>query len=593
MQIMQYRHDELNRALAALNDCGVPLVSLNDGKYQPSGNGDDLGIYYFVPKVAQLFDVPTVLALDIFYYTILGAALLCGAIGSLFCCRTWAGRATAIAWLTSIVCMTSVWNDVYLVAPCIAMALVPWLVWSASSGRGHAVLIPIALALGVLVSVGNQLRSHSGTGVLLFGLILVLGAHSLDWRRRAIFALVAIAGFAGPQLYFSHLVRQRDAFLATKIENYEPGGVRHAFWHPVYLGLGFLRNQYDLVWDDGAAMKAAEAVRPGVVYLSPEYSEALKEQSIAVYKRDKVFVYRTVFAKAGIVFYYFLRYAGAGLLVFWLLPRNLPYAFAFAAGIAFSGLPGVIGIPDEVYLIGFMAFASLFSAMTVAAAIDHGLIGLPAMRPLSIPWFAARPAVVRAIPITLGIVVIVIAARVAEKKTERTWKVLSGFVQSSRQAAEAERVLAMAHSSALTDDLDETQIDWQPVGAEVSVSREDGDLILVGDARPHAYQAEARIDMEGVHAAVVEYELEITEGAAALGILDSQGQWIKVDSYTKPGAYRNQLPVYVLHDSAIKLIISNGDSAVSAHARLRDLTVKRCAETGPEQVANREEATVR
>lgn len=576
MEIMGYRQQELDRALEGLRQTNVPLVSANGKLWQPSGNGDDVGIYYYVPKVAQWLDIGTPLALDVFYYTIMALAFVVATLGVLMYFRTVAGRAVAFAWLASTVCMMSPWNDVYLIAPCLALALVPLLLWLLACPRHVAVLITIGLLAGVSIGAGNLVRSHAGTGLALFALLLGTTATALSWRQRASFVAALLVGIVVPQVHFQYLVHQRDAFLTQHVEDYEPGGVRHAFWHPVYLGLGFLRNPYGLEWDDSAAMKAADAVSPGVVYLSEEYSQALKKQVIGIYHRDRVFVYRTIFAKAGITFYYVLRYAGLGLLAAVFRPKHWGCELAFAVGIGFSALPGVIGIPDEIYLVGLMAFASMYSAMSVGLAVDRCILAIPTSRWASTSWVAARPWLVRTAILAPSLILVVVCARVGGKKLDRTYHTISRFVEQSLDASQTGAVMAFVVESAFADLIDSEHLEWKRTNDNVSFRHEQGLICLTTDDVVSGYQAEATVEMNEAEALYLTYEIELEEGAIALGVLNSRGEWSKQVQFAKPGLYRSAVAVSASRDPVVKLIFSNASQSGVSRCRIRELRVGLC-----------------
>ena len=58
MQIMECRHLELDRAIKAFQETGVPLISGSEGTFSAAGHSDNVGIYYAVPWIVRTFDIP-------------------------------------------------------------------------------------------------------------------------------------------------------------------------------------------------------------------------------------------------------------------------------------------------------------------------------------------------------------------------------------------------------------------------------------------------------------------------------------------------------------------------------------------------------
>mgnify|MGYP001559786757 FL=1 len=81
MKIMDSRYSQLEDAMRGLNATDVPLVSLHEGAYFPSGYTDDLGVYYFIPKLAKAFGLSLDSTITLFFSSL----LLIGAAVSLSC----------------------------------------------------------------------------------------------------------------------------------------------------------------------------------------------------------------------------------------------------------------------------------------------------------------------------------------------------------------------------------------------------------------------------------------------------------------------------------------------------------------------------
>src|ERR1043165_5652501 len=99
MKIMPTRHAMLSEALAGLMQTGVPLVSFDGHNYGPAGHHDDSGIYYSIPAIARMLDVPLDRAIDGFFLSILVSGFFVGALGLLLLFREMPTRVVALCGL--------------------------------------------------------------------------------------------------------------------------------------------------------------------------------------------------------------------------------------------------------------------------------------------------------------------------------------------------------------------------------------------------------------------------------------------------------------------------------------------------------------
>jgi hypothetical protein len=152
--------------------------------------------------------------------------------------------------------------------------------------------------------------------------------------------------------------------------NYHPVLRQHPFWHTVYIGLGYLSNDYGLAYKDIVAAKKAHELAPDAPYCSPEYETALKTAVIDLLRKDPVFVVGTLLAKFGAVLVYFLFAANFGLLAAIRYPKSWAVEVAFVAGLAFNALFGLVAVPRLSYLEGFIAFAMLYGVISLDVALQ-------------------------------------------------------------------------------------------------------------------------------------------------------------------------------------------------------------------------------
>jgi hypothetical protein len=581
MRIMESRHQHLIQTLDGLDRSGVPLVRFDGHGFYATGQGDDLGGYYVIPKIAQWLDLPIELALDAFYYSLVAVAVVSAIVGFGFYLRSWTSRAVAAACVAYSGYLISTWNDVYLIGPCLVMGLVPWILAFARKNRHAVAIVAFAVLVGVLVATGNVLRSHAGTSVLLFTVVLMVTNTQFAWRRRALFMLALVAGLMLPSGYFRWLLHERDAFLLSQNASYQPAGKQHAFWHPVYLGLGFLRNPYNLAYDDSVAMKAVSEVNPQIVYLSAEYSATLRQLVLDLYERDATFVWRTLFAKLGILVYYILRYANLGLLAAWLSPKGWRCDLAFAAGISFSALFGVLVVPEDVYLLSLHVFAGMFAA----ASLGHFIDSPPAWPRVAASrfgqWLAARPRLLRSGSIALRFALILLALNVVEKKFKSARHAIAGVVQQSWLDGQRPLVLRLAKEGQMLEHWDLDEIPWKTLKPEVELTPQDETFTLKTGTAPYDFQVEAEIPADSALGTHVGFSLEVHQGGVAIGLLNSQYQWADLKIYHQPGVYQDELAAYVAGASGCKLIVTNWNAqSQSSQCTLKAIDVRNYSPAG-------------
>jgi hypothetical protein len=167
------------------------------------------------------------------------------------------------------------------------------------------------------------------------------------------------------------LLHNRNEFLRQQKVDCSRIITRHPFWHSVYIGFGFLNNKHNLQYDDSCADNKAHEMCPTVEGNSLEYEILLKQEVQRLWKRDPEFICQTIAAKIGIMFYYLICFANIGLIAFFFLREGwLRYA-AFAAAGAFLAIPGILVMPYQHYVLGFIALAAMFKGFVLGRLLDR------------------------------------------------------------------------------------------------------------------------------------------------------------------------------------------------------------------------------
>jgi len=175
-----------------------------------------------------------------------------------------------------------------------------------------------------------------------------------------------------PMFYFHTLFQQRDAYFASNKSYAEQLLGGHPLWHSVYIGLGFLDNEYGLKYNDDVAYNKVRSISPGTRLVSPEYEQILKRETFKFIREHPRFVLYTLFAKLGIAFFFLLVFANIGLLAAIRYPKGWPLELSFWGAISISALPGIIVIPTPPYLLGLIALATIYGIVSINHAVENG-----------------------------------------------------------------------------------------------------------------------------------------------------------------------------------------------------------------------------
>ena len=129
MNIMPARYDLLERILEGFQRTGIPLIGWENGQWVPRSAADDVGIYYFVPLIARWCGVGLDAALELFYFGIVGPAVLAGATACFFITKHFGVRLYALAGLLVLAALTRFVGDVYIALAAVTVGILPWYIW--------------------------------------------------------------------------------------------------------------------------------------------------------------------------------------------------------------------------------------------------------------------------------------------------------------------------------------------------------------------------------------------------------------------------------------------------------------------------------
>ncbi|PKK88961.1 MAG: hypothetical protein CVV64_16455 [Candidatus Wallbacteria bacterium HGW-Wallbacteria-1] len=365
--VMDCRLIELERAFHGYKFFGVPLLSATPQSLTSAGLGDDPGSYYFVSLLATHLNMGLGPAIDLFYHALIAIGFIFGLIGVFAAYRQNSCRIVGFLYLYRIASLALETGDVYIAFSFAALSVIPLSLYFFADLDGEKrvsslkLLIPFMILSGLIIAIANSIRSHSGTGVLIFVLVLILSRGYFSRLRRSGLVITLFLGVLAVNLFFSHQISVRDAFLSKE----NPGCSRISstapFWHIAYLGLGYLKNEYV----DEAAIARVREIAPDAAYLSEEYGNVLKREVLGKLFNEPLEVGRVVFSKMLVVIDYFFIFCNFGLMFILLTKCNRPLEAAFILSLAFNSLFVIISIPRVRYLLGFASIASIYAFVKI------------------------------------------------------------------------------------------------------------------------------------------------------------------------------------------------------------------------------------
>jgi hypothetical protein len=350
---------------------GVPLVAFGGNTLKPAGVGDDIGLYYFIPKISHLLGISLDQSINVILISVILVSLSLGVIGSFLYFRRRAIQWLAVVELALLALVSYFVNGIYVILSSIVIAIVPLFLYFAGQRRISSKFIIFLIFAGLVIGITHHLRSHAGTGVLIFMTIILLTSIQIHWKQKSILILLLVVSVSAPMIYFDNIMKQRDIYLAKNNAIYEPFTRGHVFWHSFYIGFGFLSNEYGIKYKDETGIEKVRSISPRTRYPSQAYEAIVRGEVFRLIKKHPLFVTQTIFAKLGIIMFYFLISSNVGLLAVALHRKTWQLETAFFSGMMFNSLFGIIVVPDYRYLMGFIAFATLYGIISIDDAVEH------------------------------------------------------------------------------------------------------------------------------------------------------------------------------------------------------------------------------
>jgi hypothetical protein len=376
LRLMESREIWLKYTIEGFNRSGVSLVAFDGAHFSVAGFGDDPGFYLFVPAFARWLNLQFAVAANLFLLGSVALGVSIGLVGLVKYTTTRTALAFALwqlAWFTILLCF---FGDIYVFEGLVVMAVVPWLFYMHDKHQSVRSLALFCVLVGPVIGTALLIRSYAGISVIILsvGLIGLESGTTKPLRLMAI-ALLLLSTFV-PLLIAQHLYNERDQFLHSQ-PNSIVYGARHPFWHPVYVGLGFVPNSYVPSYLDKFAIQRAKELVPDARYLSPEYEAALRTEVFRIARTSPFLVLEEVTAKGCVIVVLVVLAFNFGVVC--VTKERGGVMLSFAAAMLFESCVGLLVVPHPKYLFGLIALTALYSVRSVEHKLTpkHGNPAIP------------------------------------------------------------------------------------------------------------------------------------------------------------------------------------------------------------------------
>jgi hypothetical protein len=176
---MGSRYQQLRATQEGYKASSLALVSLRQGSFSAPAYGDDLGMFWFIPKLTRAFHVNLGEGIVLFFGGALATSFLLGIAGFWLLFHHPLSRITALAGLGALYFAGWKTGDVYIFYFVSAVATIPLFLWLCRGNRHPAAMAIFLFFSGVLIGFTEVMRSHAGLATALFlGIVLYSGGQS-------------------------------------------------------------------------------------------------------------------------------------------------------------------------------------------------------------------------------------------------------------------------------------------------------------------------------------------------------------------------------------------------------------------------------
>ncbi|MBX9703357.1 MAG: hypothetical protein K2X39_04310 [Silvanigrellaceae bacterium] len=350
---------------------GQLLIGWDGYSYHSPSIGDDFGIYIIIPKLAQLLDITLQKSIDLFFYLLLLLPLVIGAIMVCLTHRLLLQKIIGVGGLLLLARFAYAVGDLYL-AYYAAAVILPLVALHVIKTSNKNYFFGACLAIGLLSGLLHYIRASSYFGPFLVAVFFIVFSRIFSYSTQLKGFLLYLIGFALVLGTFEKIYA--DAIKDTKKKLGITFAVdkKHAFWHPMYLGLGFLniKNEYGISYDDAVGARSVASYDPKIVIYSNQYENILRQEFFKILFADPIFILVTLFAKIGVLLFFLIKFANIGLFAAYLFRKEWWIDTAFFIGMIFNSVYVLIAVPLHEYALGFIALSVVWSLLSINVVLE-------------------------------------------------------------------------------------------------------------------------------------------------------------------------------------------------------------------------------
>jgi hypothetical protein len=404
--VMQTGRQQLVRnATLVLDEGGPPLLASYvpwkqarktlPAKVFEANQTDDPGIYLYLPLIGHLTGDSDPISL--FKWFFIGSMAVVLLTYPLIFYRLFDSLVMAVlAPLVVLFKFRFLWNTEIAWVPAWAILLGMPIVFLVAQSRWRRRRSLAGLFLVAVVgSYATSIRSAAGIPLVIAAFVVAV-AREQGPRWRVLGGLLVVIGYLSINTFGLDAVRAYRDHVAHLHVDRSVAPASHPFWHPAYLGLGYLPNKWGIKWDDSVALAAARKVDPGVIYLSAHYEHILRHLYFKIVRQDPTYVANVYATKAAVSLNDAVRH-------FWLAFVVAPLSFAFGRfrrqtrrnlllltpALLLTLAPPVLTIPSD-YEAGWIGSVGLGALLILGWATVTVLAPLSVLRRMA--WTSRRPA---------------------------------------------------------------------------------------------------------------------------------------------------------------------------------------------------------
>ena len=364
MLIMECRYIILQKLLAAFGRTQVPLVGFDGSKLIPFLTFDDVGLYLFVPKIVQFFNVSLQHAIDTFFYAQIACASVLGIVGLLLLFRS--NIARFVSLLSFCLFLGFIFyqlRDVYIAYFASFFAIIPLFLYFILNNNDSKLFNYFLVIAGIVIGASHYVRSYSSLPVLGFIVCMVLLNRRFVLMKKITLLWCVFLGIFIAGCYFENVIGKYKNFAQTHFKEFDSLQTKHVFWHQVYIGFGFLKfnNKDNIMYDDSCGDHKVRQIDPEIsMSQTSSYEAVLKNEVFKLIRTQFSFVVWTIFAKLGVLLFYLIFFANVGLLAFFYTAFRYDLVLSFLCTFGLSSITPLLTVPIPQYALSFICCAFVF-----------------------------------------------------------------------------------------------------------------------------------------------------------------------------------------------------------------------------------------